>query len=180
MPPWFKHILLYQEKESYLKSSRFVQLATVGLDNTPRVRTVVFRGWSKSFQMKIFTDKRSFKISELELNNNLEICWLFLKSKCQFRFRGRSIIDKSDDRLNHWNEIDENTKSMWSWPIPGGKYLIRRNVKSIPVNDSLRADNFVLLKINISHVDQLLLKETSHFRRQWRKENNWAEERINP
>ncbi len=65
MPPWFKHILLYQEKESYLKSSRFVQLATVGLDNTPRVRTVVFRGWSKSFQMKIFTDKRSFEISEL-------------------------------------------------------------------------------------------------------------------
>ena len=131
MPPWFKHILLYQEKESYLKSSRFLQLATVGLDNTPRVRTVVFRGWTELFEMKIFTDKRSLKISELELNDNLEICWLFIKSNCQFRFRGRSKIDMSNDTFNHWDLIDDSAKIMWGWPNPGEKYVLEKNNNSI-------------------------------------------------
>ncbi len=34
-----------------------MQLATVGIDNTPRVRTVVFKGWSESYEMQIYTDK---------------------------------------------------------------------------------------------------------------------------
>ena len=97
MPTWFSLINYYQEKESEMNSSRWLQMATVCPDNTPRVRTVVFRGWTDSFEMIIFTDKRSQKVGELELNNNVEICWLFPKSKCQFRFRGNSKIDLGKD-----------------------------------------------------------------------------------
>ena len=81
MPPWLSHISSAQKKEQNINSSRWVQLATVGFDNTPRVRTVVFRGWSDSYEMKILTDKRSQKYHELELNSNVEICWLFPKIK---------------------------------------------------------------------------------------------------
>ena len=59
MPPWLPQLVSAQRKESRFNSSRWVQLATIGLDNTPRVRTVVFRGWSESYEMKLFTDKRS-------------------------------------------------------------------------------------------------------------------------
>ena len=52
-------------------------MATVGLDNTPRVRTVVFRGWTDSFEMIIFTDKRSQKVCELEINNSAEFVGYF-------------------------------------------------------------------------------------------------------
>tara|TARA_B100001250_G_scaffold42046_1_gene33247 strand:- start:308 stop:463 length:156 start_codon:yes stop_codon:yes gene_type:complete len=51
MPPWLSHISSAQEKESKFDSSRWIQLATIGIDNTPRVRTVVFRGWSVSYEM---------------------------------------------------------------------------------------------------------------------------------
>ena len=62
MPPWYIHFISAQEREWKIKSSRWVQLATIGLDNTPRVRTVVFRGWIDSFEMEILRDKRSKKL----------------------------------------------------------------------------------------------------------------------
>ena len=74
MPPWLTQLSSVQRKESKLDSSRWLQLATIGIDNNPRVRTVVFRGWSKSYEMEIYTDKRSQKYHELNLNNNVEIC----------------------------------------------------------------------------------------------------------
>ena len=92
-----------KKKESKLNSSRWIQLATIGIDNTPRVRTVVFRGWSESYEMEIYIDKRSLKNEELDLNNNVEVCWLFSKSKFQFRFRGTSRIELGDDRQRHWD-----------------------------------------------------------------------------
>ena len=87
MPPWLTQLSFALKKESKLVSSRWIQLATIGIDNTPRVRTVVFRGWSDSYEMQIYTDKRSQKYYELNLNNNVDICWFFFNSKCQFRFR---------------------------------------------------------------------------------------------
>ncbi len=61
----------YQKKESNINSSRCLQLANIGLDNFPRVRTVVCRGWTDSYEMKILTDKRSQKHFELESNNKV-------------------------------------------------------------------------------------------------------------
>ena len=119
MPPWLAQISSAQRKETKLKSSRWIQLATIGIDNTPRVRTVVFRGWSESYEMEIYIDKRSQKNKELDLNNNVELCWLFSKSKCQFRFRGTSRIELGDERKHHWDQLSEKSKSMWSWPSPG-------------------------------------------------------------
>ncbi len=61
MPPWLKNVISFQQKELKRNDSNWVQLATLGLDQTPRVRTVVFRGWSDLSEMEILTDKRSQK-----------------------------------------------------------------------------------------------------------------------
>jgi len=180
IPPWISHIISAQRKESNINSSKWIQLATIGLDNTPRVRTVVFRGWSETYEMKIYTDKRSQKYSELELNNNVEICWLFSKAKCQFRFRGTSKIELGKDKLLHWNELNEKVKSMWSWPSPGENYIFdtKYNFSRRTKGDS--SHNFSLLKIYINEVDQLLLHKPIHTRRRWTRINEWVEKRINP
>ena len=132
MPPWLAPISSAQRKESKLNSSRWIQLATIGIDNTPRVRTVVFRGWSESYEMEIYTlIKEVKKMNELDLNNNVEICWLFSKSKCQFRFRGTSRIELGNERQRHWDQLSEKSKSMWSWPSPGNNHLFYDQIKEI-------------------------------------------------
>ena len=181
MPPWLSQISAAQRKESKLYSSRWLQIATIGIDNTPRVRTVVFRGWSESYELEIYTDTRSQKYHELNLNNNVEICWLFSSSKCQFRLRGTSTKDLSNDRHLHWNKLSQTAKSMWRWPTPGDNYIIDNNNDLLVKTNEEESKNFSLLKIDINYVDQLLLHKPIHFRRKWiRKKNKWIEERINP
>ena len=179
MPPWLAQISSCQKKESKFNSTRFIQLATISLDNTPRVRTVVFRGWSESYKMKILTDKRSSKFKELESNDNVEVCWYFPKSRCQFRLRGRAKVDFGSDHLHHWNQLDDKSQSMWGWSSPGEKFN-SEEIEDIMNNDSASFNNFILLKVDIYHVDELVLKKPLHFRRQWVKRNIWIEERINP
>ena len=180
MPPWLQHVRSYQNKESKINSSRWIQLATVSPNNTPRVRTVVFRGWSDIYEMKIMTDKRSQKYNELETNNNVEICWLFPKSRCQFRFRGKSMKVMDKETLYHWEQLNDKDKLMWNWPTPGE---ILNNDKYNNLTAKTNSDqfkNFVLLKIDIYHVDQLILDDPRHRRRQWIRNTEWTEEQINP
>ena len=177
MPPWLSQLIYLQQSESESYLSKLIQLATVSDDNKPRVRTVVFRGWSDSFDMKIFTDKRSSKVIELKDNNNVEACWFLPNSSCQFRFRGTTIIDYDKET---WELLDEKSKSMWSWPSPGNKFEPNNNLDFLPNKDTNPIDNYVLLKINIDYVDQLILHKPVHFRRRWIKEREWIEERINP
>ena len=180
MPPWLHQLISAQKKESDYYSSRYVQLATIGIDNTPRVRTVVFRGWSESYEMEIYTDQRSQKYHELNLNSNVEICWLLSSSKCQFRFRGKSSFDLSNESLRHWEQLSDKSKSMWDLPCPGKKFVFDQNKDLSVKNKTKISNNFTLLKIEISQVDQLLLYRPIHVRKRWLKDNEWLEERINP
>ena len=145
MPPWLSQLRSCQIRESKFDSSRWLQLATVGVDNKPRVRTVVFRGWSKSYQMEIYTDKRSQKYHELIMNNNVEICWLFSKSKCQFRFRGTSRIELDKYNLLHSEKLSEPWRPMKNWPTPGN-YLVfeQNNDLSVRSNKELSNNSTVL------------------------------------
>tara|TARA_Y100001968_G_C19174258_1_gene627198 strand:+ start:243 stop:785 length:543 start_codon:yes stop_codon:yes gene_type:complete len=180
MPPWLFFINSAQRKESRGSTSRWVQLATVGIDNTPRVRTVVFRGWSKYYEMEILTDKRSQKSNELNLNNNVEICWFFSKAKCQFRLRGKSAIDSGKDTIRHWNQLTESSKSMWSWPSPGDSFVSESQNELKPVKKGVMPDNFTLIKIKFNHVDLLTLNKPMHIRKRWILNDTWIEERLNP
>ncbi len=180
MPTWLSLLSSAQRKESRFDSSNWIQLATIGTDNTPRVRTVVFRGWSKSLEMLIYSDNRSQKFDELSLNNNVEICWLFFQSKCQFRFRGKSTIELSSENLSHWDQLSDKSKTMWNWPSPRDQFVFGQlNDISFKANKEI-SNNFSILKIEIIQVDQLVLRKPVHIRRRWIRKNEWIEERINP
>ncbi len=180
MPPWLSHIISAQKKEGNLGSARWVQLATIASDSSPRVRTVVFRGWSDSYELEILTDKRSQKYKEIELNNNVEICWFFLRSKCQFRLRGTARIDLGNDKNHFWQELSKKAKSMWGWPNPGELFEEEQNNKLISKENINKYDNFILLKIRITQVEKLLLEKPLHIRKRWIRQKDWLEERINP
>tara|TARA_B100000579_G_C22681448_1_gene780502 strand:- start:44 stop:586 length:543 start_codon:yes stop_codon:yes gene_type:complete len=180
MPPWFSHICSYQRIESNSPSSSWVQLATLGIDNKPKVRTVVFRDWSDLYEMIIFTDIRSQKYNEIKANKSSEICWFFRKSNCQFRFSGSAKIDLGNDRDHYWEKLSENSKSMWGWPNPGDHFENDQISYLRNKQNYNQFDNFSLLKINITHVEQLILEVPIHKRRRWIRKNEWIEEQINP
>ena len=69
---------------------------------------------------------------------------------------------------------------MWSWPSPGNHFFYDQT-KDFYVNEKEEISiNFAILKIDIFHVDQLILHSPINTRRMWIRKKELIEERINP
>ena len=73
--------------KAHLPYCKYVQLATMNRDGTPRVRTVVFRDFVDE-TLSFVTDGRSQKVEELQHQSIVEVVWYFQGSREQFRLRG--------------------------------------------------------------------------------------------
>ena len=151
LPEWRLAIKSSNNKEGKSVSKRWIQIATTSKDNLPRLRTVVFRGWSEAHSMLIYTDRRSQKINDINLNNNVELLWLFPKSKSQYRLKGKAYEIK--ENIKFWNNLSEHSKSTWFWPHPGEKLSQKKFFDAPKVLK--RPETFTVLEIKINYVELL-------------------------
>ena len=176
LPEWRLAIKSSKNKEGKSVSKRWVQIATTSKDNLPRLRTVVFRGWSEVNSMLIYTDRRSEKINDININNNVEILWLFPKSKTQYRLKGEAYEIK--ENIKFWDNLSDNSKLTWFWPNPGGK-LSQRSAYDKPKKLE-RPETFTVLEVKMNYVELLKLERPIHKRCCWSKENAWKRIELNP
>lgn len=113
---WRELLQESSEASRPIKGSNFVQLATVNpADSTPRVRTVVFRGFqdvpaghdlhrpeeSLSNLLSFSTDRRSEKVQQSsgasQPKQSAEVVWWFPHSNEQYRMRGELLFVGSPD-----------------------------------------------------------------------------------
>ena len=178
LPSWRQDLKSSRKKEGRSPSNRWIQLATVSEENEPRLRTVVFRGWHKDSSMIIFTDRRSEKIGHLKSNPNAEILWFFLKTKSQYRFKGK--IHELSDNKNYWDSLSEKSKSSWYWVSPGEKKKLKVQSAYKILPNLPKSENFVVLNFEIDSVDLLKLEQPVHKRYLWEKIKKWEKVEINP
>ena len=167
-----------RKKEGKSPSNRWIQLSTVTRNNEPRIRTVVFRGWKKESSMLIFTDRRSDKIEHLKFNSNAEVLWLFLKSKSQFRFKGK--MEELYENDKYWESLSNRSKSTWFWRHPGKE--INHDIQPTQqISPNIKKPkSFVVLEFEIYSVDLLKLLTPVHKRYIWNKGNSWKKIETNP
>ena len=178
LPNWRQDLKSSRKKEGKAPSNRWIQLATVNEKNQPSLRTVVFRGWHKNNSMIIFTDRRSSKIEHIKSNPNAEILWFFLKTKSQYRFKGK--ISKLSDNRNYWDSLSEKSKSSWFWGSPGEKINPKVRSANEILSNLPKSENFVVLNFEIDSVDLLKLEQPIHKRYLWEKIKKWKKTEINP
>ena len=99
LPPWRPLLRAARQREGRSPQARWLQLATLGRDGAPRVRTLVFRGWGGPAQLDLLTDARSSKSIELQAEPRVELCWLLPKARAQFRLRGQRLAMEPDADL---------------------------------------------------------------------------------
>ena len=106
LPPWRPLLRGAREREGRSPMARWLQMASVAPDGTPRVRTLVFRGWAGPAALDLLTDARSAKADELRHQPALELCWLLPKARAQFRLRGQCVALAPElertARERHW------------------------------------------------------------------------------
>ena len=81
LPPWRLLLRAARQREGRNPQARWLQLATVAADGSPRLRTLVFRGWAGPAQLDLLTDGRSAKRAELQAEPRVELCWLLPKAR---------------------------------------------------------------------------------------------------
>jgi pyridoxamine 5'-phosphate oxidase len=185
LPPWRALLRGAREREGKRSpQNRWLQLATVAADGTPRVRTLVFRGWASGAALDLLTDGRSAKAAELAGQPAVELCWLLPRARCQFRLRGK--VDTPPEqhareaRRRHWDLLTPGGRALWGWPHPGEPLAADASFPVEWPDGAPLPGHFHLVRIELLQVELLELLGHPHRRRRWRLEANWAEEPLNP
>ncbi|MDI9405412.1 MAG: pyridoxamine 5'-phosphate oxidase family protein [Chitinophagaceae bacterium] len=184
LPPWRPLLRGAREREGRSPLARWLQLATIAADGTPRVRTLVFRGWSGPAALDLLSDARSAKVTELIGQPAVELCWLLPRARCQFRLRGSVLalppLQLDQERSRHWRQLTPSGRALWGWPPPGEPLQDDGCFPATLAADGPPPHTFALLRIDLTQVELLELTDHPHSRRRWRAAADWAEERLNP
>lgn len=189
--PWRDALDRALERNRRSPQLRFVQLATIGLDGRPAVRTIVFRGFLGDTRDLIFTtDARSAKCAEIERAPDAALCWYFVESREQFRFSGVvRLVDAStpDPRLiearrDAWRSLSDETRVSFTWPGPGAPREAGADFPVNPPDLDSPLDSFALMVFNPREVDHLELDGDPQNR--WRhavdERGLWSTRVVNP
>ncbi|HHG2224419.1 MULTISPECIES: pyridoxamine 5'-phosphate oxidase family protein [unclassified Synechococcus] len=184
LPPWRPLLRAAREREGRSPAARWLQLATVAADGTPRVRTLVFRGWADVAALDLLTDGRSAKPAELLQQPAVELCWLLPKARCQFRLRGAVLTLPADveldERQRHWRRLTPAARALWGWPEPGASLDAAASFPAELADNTPPPEHLQVLHIGLEQVELLELRDHPHQRRRWHRERAWQEERLNP
>jgi pyridoxamine 5'-phosphate oxidase len=184
LPPWRPLLRAALQREGRSSNSRWLQLATVASDGTPRVRTLVFRGWSAPAVLDLFTDGRSEKASELRNLPDAEICWLLPRARSQFRLRSRRCqfppTELLKQRQHHWQSLTPSARALWGWPEPGIPLELEAAFPQELDHNTPMPSHFELLSFEVHQVELLELGGQPHRRRRWCASGSWSEELLNP
>lgn len=184
LPHWRTLLQAARQREGDAPQARWLQLASLGRDGAPRVRTLVFRAWVGPDRLDLLTDSRSKKASELSAEPRLELCWLLPHSRCQFRMRGQRLQlpygEEKAARVLQWQQLKATERALWAWPEPGAPLDARAHFPAEVAETTPIPTCFVLLRIQLKQVELLELTGMPHKRRLWCADQNWKEERLNP
>ena len=181
-PVWLQRLKRAIRRNRRDAHNRYVQLATLGLDGKPRVRMVVFRGFSLSEASIFFiTDARSEKVKELAPCPDLELSWYFTQTREQFRLQCSAVIHShwADADLHRdalWRGLSDAAKAQFFWPEPGlpsGEGQLLEMTAHPP-------GTFVVIECRPQRVDHLVLAKTQRRTLSHMTASGWTEVSINP
>lgn len=213
---WRRRINTSIKKSRKLRGGNYVQIATIDTSTQePRCRTVVFRGFQPirdnqstddSYIMKMITDARSSKVSEVGMDtftssswekNTVELVWWFSQSSEQYRIRGKLQYisdDESQDpflrraRIEQWGNLSESAREQFFWDKPGipfqesNKVMVPQGGRDEQGKLLPAPKTFLLMLLYPQRCDYLRL--TDNYRQidtfHYDEDQTWHSVRVNP
>ncbi len=188
LPPWRSPLSRALHRNRSLPNSRYVQLATISLQQQPCNRTIVFRGFhDPASQLQFVIDSRSNKAHQIAHNPWAEVCWYFSKTREQFRIKGRLQLITEDSvesqiaRQQAWQQLSKSGREQFAWPLPAApRDLDLASFQVTLANPDQPLANFCLLLLTPTAVDHLELRGEPQNRSQYLWHGEWSMTAINP
>ena len=166
-----------------------VSLATVTVDGTPQVRSMVCRRIGDDGSLWFTSDSRSEKNRQLAANPKVSAVFYSHDLREQFRFTGiaetisqtTAAGPQTDDRVELWRQMRPESRAMFRWPPPGSPKV--RDDAEFPGRDDepLPPDTFHLIVLRPRVVEHLILSRHPHSRSRWTLKNaDWQLQDLNP
>lgn len=154
---------------------RYFVLTTVSTDHRPQARTVVLRDFdSKSLLFTVYTDLRSGKIKDLNINPTAQL--LFYDPKKLWQIQVSAHLEKQSTDPKRFLEL----------PPPARKDYTTTNAPRAPIlnpEDISYLDNkhhFVALHFRAEGIESLKLKRPHHVRTFFEAHNDWKGTFLTP
>ncbi|SDG69511.1 pyridoxamine 5'-phosphate oxidase family protein [Psychroflexus sediminis] len=166
-------------KSGYLKKKhpfRYPSLASIE-DNSPTQRTVVLRDTSDDFELIMYTDERSDKISQFENNPNSSLLFYNHKKLLQVKIEGKmKMIKSGEEYKKYWSKVQGKSQKDFITQKPPGTPI--ENPDEIEYKED--EHHFCLLKLVPERMESLQLKRPNHIRAVFEKSNDWEGQFLNP
>ena len=164
--------LLFQGVKKRKSNFHNTILNTIGLNQKPESRTVVLRGFSSDeLSIKIHSDLRSKKISEIKKNENVSLVFYDPQKKIQLRIRGFAKIKETE--FDSWKNLNTWSRRCYLTSLPPGE-ISDTPTSGFPENFEHNAPtfheseegfkNFAIIKILIDQIEWLFLASQGHRR----------------
>lgn len=160
-PPWRARIEQALTVGADLPASRYLQLATLGLDGAPRNRTVVFRGFGPGHSLLLLTHRGSSKCAELKRAPRAELAWYLPCTREQFRLAVTAACHGAD-APREWQQL---RRQLWTARGAAGQVEWLGMLPARPLAEPV--DDFVLLDCQVHAVDHLELACDPHRQQAW-------------
>lgn len=152
-------------------AGRWAQLATVGLDGAPAVRTVVYRGRYED-ALLFTTDTRAAKIRHIAHEPRVEVAFNFARTRVQLRIAGKMVAAVGDcpdaglgaARAEVWTRLSDTVRAGFVGGPPGRPLDEPALSKVTPPADGPPPLTFALLALWPDRVDRVELAPTPHRR----------------
>lgn len=88
---------------AYIQEVKFGYLATVGADDTPRVRPIGMHTLYGD-HLYFFTFGNTRKVAEIENNPQVEVAWCKLQEQSQVRIRGKMVVEEDEAIIQQFKQ----------------------------------------------------------------------------
>ncbi|MBU2996588.1 pyridoxamine 5'-phosphate oxidase family protein [Cellulophaga baltica] len=157
---------------------RFFTLGTLSANNSPRLRTVVFRDFSENWNISFFTDKRSQKVIDIDKNNKVSSLFYHPEKRIQLHIEGTAHLVKNEKIINkHWNQTPEEAKKDYTTSLAPGS-CIENQTEIEYLNEE---NHFCIITIEINTIEYLRLDKPNHAKIKYTKKGNeWKNDFLVP
>lgn len=157
---------------------RYFTLATVGLDQIARLRTVVLRKVTPDLKLIFYTDRRSKKVTHIVENDKVSLLFYHPKLMLQLKVEGKAKIVKDEEVLKtYWNGIQPNSRKDYITQRPPGSTITNPD----DVEYLNEENHFCIIEIAPFKIEYLKLKRPNHLRIKYSKhEDDWEGEFLVP
>ena len=157
---------------------RYMTLATVGLDDVARLRTVVLRKLTENLDLTIYTDKRSKKVTHIKENNKVSLLLYHPKKLVQVKIEGKAkIIEDAGILKKYWSGIQPNSRKDYITKNAPGSVI--KNPDLVNYKDD--EHHFCIIEIEPFKIEYLQLKRPNHLRVRFSKnKDNWEGDFLVP